>query len=186
VSSTPLNSSPAANADQTRWFTEEVHPHEPALRAYLRKKFPSMSDVDDVVQDSYVQLWKGWRSGHITSVKGYLFATARNTALKVFRRRRIISDTPVSQLPAWRILDQGNDGAEATDCRMQDELVTEAGARLPDRCREIFLLRVARGWSYAEIAREFGISEGTVRVQVARGLNRCRQYMRELGAMTDQ
>lgn len=39
----------AIDADHTRWFFEEVQPHEPKLRAYLRHRFPTLTDVDDIV-----------------------------------------------------------------------------------------------------------------------------------------
>jgi|GEM_PF-6457756 len=47
----------APKTDQARWFAEEVHPHESSLRAYLRGAFPSVRDVDDVVQESFLRIW---------------------------------------------------------------------------------------------------------------------------------
>jgi RNA polymerase sigma-70 factor (ECF subfamily) len=43
--------------DQARWFTEEVDPHRGALRAYVKRAFPGVRDVDDVVQDSLLRIW---------------------------------------------------------------------------------------------------------------------------------
>jgi RNA polymerase sigma-70 factor (ECF subfamily) len=145
-----------------------------------------MQDVDDVVQDSYLNLLKARPAGKIASVKAYLFTTARNAALKVFRKRRIISDIPVNELPDWRVFDGGQNVIEAANAHLQDALIAEAAAQLPDRCREIFKLRVARGLSHAEIAAQLSISEGTVRVQVARGLTRCVQYLRDQGITADK
>jgi RNA polymerase sigma-70 factor (ECF subfamily) len=144
-----------------------------------------MQDVDDVVQDCYLKLLKDRPAGKIEFVKAYLFTTARNAALKVFRKRRIISDTPVNELPDWRVLDGGQNVVETANAHLRDSLVAEAAAQLPDRCREVFQLRVARGLSYAEIAAQLGIAEATVRVQVARGLTRCVQHLRDRGVNTD-
>jgi DNA-directed RNA polymerase specialized sigma24 family protein len=74
-------------AERARWFTEEVNPHEAALRGYLHSAFPSL-DVDDVVQESYLKLLRARAAGRIASTKSYLFSIARNTALTVFQRRR--------------------------------------------------------------------------------------------------
>lgn len=172
--------------DQARWFAEEVHPHESALRAYLHSNFPGMQDVDDVVHDAYLNLLRARPVGKIASVKAYLFTTARNAALKVFRKRRIISDIPVNELPEWRVFDGGQNVIESANVHFQDALIAEAAAQLPDRCREIFMLRVARGLSHADIAAHFGICEGTVRVQVARSLARCVQYLRDHGVTADK
>ena len=34
-------------SEQALWFAEEVQPHEPALRAYLQARFPTLGDHDD-------------------------------------------------------------------------------------------------------------------------------------------
>ena len=52
----PNSESALVRADHARWFAEEVRPHEPALRAWLRRQYPNLADMDDVVQESYLQL----------------------------------------------------------------------------------------------------------------------------------
>jgi len=42
--------------EQARWFAEEIQPHEPLLRAYLQKQFPSLHGVADVVPESHLRL----------------------------------------------------------------------------------------------------------------------------------
>ena len=43
--------SPPDNAE--RWFHDAILPHEPMLRAWLRAKFPSLTDPDDLVQETF-------------------------------------------------------------------------------------------------------------------------------------
>lgn len=167
--------------DHARWFREEVQPHEAALRSFVRRRVPSIADVDDVVQDSYIKILQARPAGRIASVRGYLFTIARNTASKLFRKQKIFAPVPVSELPGWRVLDDTQDVAAAADKHLQDELIAEAIAELPTRCREILLLRVADGCSPAEIATRLGISESTVRTQLTRGLDRCTKWLRERG-----
>lgn len=161
-------------ADQARWFTEEVQPHEPALRSFLRSKFPTLHDIDDVLQDSYISILSAQAAGRIVSTKAYLFAIARNRALQSFRKRRLYSDLSLNQLPeAWLLAE---DAARAPD---RTHLISLLAARLPGRCREILLLRVVRGLSCAEIAARLGVSKATVRVQLVRGRARCAEALRE-------
>ena len=47
---------PPLDTEQSRWFALEVQPHEPALRAYLRSRFPLLQDFDDVIQETYTRL----------------------------------------------------------------------------------------------------------------------------------
>ena len=78
-------------------------------------------------------------------------------------------------------MEGGPNVAETANSHLQDALIADAIADLPARCREIFKLRVAGGLSHAEIAQQLGLSESTVRVQVARGLARCLRTLRERG-----
>jgi RNA polymerase sigma-70 factor (ECF subfamily) len=157
-----------------------VQQHEVALRGYLRSRFPSL-DVDDVVQESYLKLLRARAAGRIASTKAYLFSIARNTALTLFHRRRIYSDTPVSELPDWRVIDGGHNAAQAFVARERFELMSQAIAQLPDRCRDVMRLAVLRGCSNAEIAAALGLAENTVRVHLARGIKKCADFLRERG-----
>ena len=39
--------------DDARWFSTHVQPHDAALRAWLRGRFPALGDTDDVMQETY-------------------------------------------------------------------------------------------------------------------------------------
>lgn len=168
-------------ADRSQWFAEQVQPHEAALRSYLRGRVPFTADVDDVVQDSFLKILQAKPAGEILSVKAYLFTVARNTALKLFRKQKLYSPVPVSDLPAWRVLDGRQNVVETANAHSQDALIAEAIAELPARCREIILLRVADGFSPAEIAERLRLSESTVRTQLTRALDKCTTLLRERG-----
>ena len=183
VSPPPAAPDASSGGDHTRWFAEEVQPHEPALRAYLRRKYPACSDVDDVVQESFLKAFLARKRGRLTSVKGFLFHVARNAAVSFFRKRKFISVTPVNDLGGLRVLEGDADVVE-TVCS-QDELnvISEAIAELPDRCREIFMLRLMRGMDYGAIARQLAVSESTVRVHIARGMKKCGEFLRARGVI---
>lgn len=171
-----------AQSDDSRWFVEEVQPHEPLLRAYLHRAFPSLSDLDDVVQESHLQMLKAREKGSIkSSAKAYLFSVARNVAFGVFRARRRHPEIAVNEVPVASILEEARDGAEHASIQQEFGLAMEAIDRLPGRCREIVTLRAVRGLSHKEIAAKLELSEDTVRVQVARGMKKCAQYLRERG-----
>ena len=59
-----------SHTDQARWFAEEVQPHDAQLRAYLRGAFPTACDVDDVMQESYLRVWRVRATGPISSARG--------------------------------------------------------------------------------------------------------------------
>jgi RNA polymerase sigma-70 factor (ECF subfamily) len=167
--------------DDARWFADEVQPHEPALRAYLHRRFADVAEVDDLVQESYVRVFRARAAGPIRSAKAYLFATARHLALAVFRRPKIFAENPVTDPGLSRILEEGATIAEQVSTRQEIALLLEAIDALPTRCREIFILRKLQDLPQKEIAAKLGLSEQTVQVQVARGARKCAEFLRRHG-----
>lgn len=174
---------PPPDAEQSRWFSEEVHPHEPALRAYLRGSFPTLQDIDDLVQEAYARLLRARNAGEVGHPRAYLFATARNAALDLFRRGKIVSIEGIAEIEQLSVLDAGPDAAEQASHDQEIDLLRDAIGSLPSRCREILTLRRLHGRSHREIAQALGISEHTVNAQLAIGVLRCRQYLKAHGVL---
>lgn len=166
-----------ANSD---WLAGEMQRLEPAVRGYLRSHYPSI-DADDVVQESYLKILRARATTGIISVKAYFFSVARNTARTLFRRRQIYSPIAVNELPEQWVVDAGRDAAETTNVHLRHALVVQAIDQLPDRCRMVISLAALEGCSSAEIAVRLRISEVTVRVQLARGVKKCAEFMRAKG-----
>ena len=89
--------------DLDQWYREQVLVHERALRAYLRRAFPIVTDLDNVVQETFVRVLQARRTGAVENVRGYVFATARNLALGLMRRREIISIDSIAEIEALDI-----------------------------------------------------------------------------------
>lgn len=83
-----------AKADETRWFREEIRPHESDLRGFLRARFPTLTDVDDIVQETYIRLLHARASGKTGLNRAYLFVVARNTGLDLVRRQQCVPFEP--------------------------------------------------------------------------------------------
>ncbi len=180
MSPPPAESSPSG--EHARWFAEEVHPHDGNLKAYLRNSFPGMHDVDDVVQESYLRIWKAKATQPIRSTKAFLFQVARHLAFD-FARRKLRS--PVDSIPdiaALRVIDDRPGVAEAVSTHEEVALLARALDSLPARCRDVMVLRRIEGVSQKEIATQLGISELTVQTHVVHGLRRLKVYFREHGA----
>jgi RNA polymerase sigma-70 factor (ECF subfamily) len=168
---------PPCDSESSRWFDEQVHPHEPMLRAWLRSRFSHEDDIEDVVQEAYVRLLRAREAGRIASPKAFLFTVARNIALDRHRHRQVIGAEPLAENEALAVLEEG-DGIPETIARHQElEILTEAIQSLPDRCRQIFTLRKVYGLSQADIARQLGVSENTVSAQLTIGVKKCMEFM---------
>lgn len=170
---------PAQNI--SRWFAEEVQPHESSLRSYLRRVFPSLPDIDDFVQESYVRMIRAHRMGRVQCAKAFLFTTARNSALDFFRRRRVVKFENVADLTELGVSEDRPGVAESVSRQQELEVLSAAVRALPDRCRQVLTLRLLYGYSQKEIADHLRISEHTVKAQLAKGTRRCADYFAERG-----
>jgi RNA polymerase sigma-70 factor (ECF subfamily) len=152
------------------------------LRAYLHKKFPTLTDVDDVVQESYLRIMRAKIAGTLRSTRGFLFTTARNAAFDVFRRRRTVSLEDIVEIDRLPVLEDSRPGVAETISRDEEfDLLAEAIESLPRRCRQVLKLRKIYGLSHKEIAERLDISKHTVNVQVGKGVRRCAEYLQTRG-----
>lgn len=172
-----------SESEQARWFSEEVQPHEPALRAYLRARFPSLADQDDVVQESYSRLLRAHAAGRVRYARAFLFTTARNAALDFFRRRKANPVEEITSFSESRVLEERPDAAESLSQQQELEILADAVHALPERCRQVVMLRYLDGLAYKEIAAHLGISAETVKVHLAKGMRRCAEYFQEHGLL---
>ncbi len=170
-------------SDQARWFAEEVKLHEPILRGYLQKRFPSLPDHDDIVQEAYSRLLRAEGKGHLTSAKAFLFTVARNVAIDLLRRRHKAEHEPISDIESMPVLEEAPSVEEALEREQRRKNLIEAIASLPDRCREVLMLRHLDGLPYKEIAVRLEISPNTVKVHMAKGMRDLIAYFRARGLL---
>ncbi len=170
---------PPQNADHGRWFAEEVRPHEPGLRTWLRLRFPALQDIDDVIQDAYVRLFRAKSAGRVECAKSYLYSIARNAVLDRYRHERVVPMERMTENGELSVLEDERHGADAVCHDEELALLAEAIQTLPARCREILVLRKVHRLSQREIAQRLGLSENTVAAQASIGVRRCIAFFRE-------
>lgn len=174
---------PPTDPQLSQWFALEVQPHDAALRAYLRNRFPQISDPDDVVQETYTRLLREHAAGRVRHVRAFVFTAARNVALDSFRRRKIAAEDAVTHLPASDVVEPCPDAVHQLVHQEDLALLASALRTLPDRCRQVMLLRYLKGFSYKQIATLLQISPETVKTQLARGTARCAAHFARHGVI---
>lgn len=185
VNSPSPEPSSAAEPNATRWFAEQVHVHDGQLRSWLRGAYPSARDVDDIVQESYLRIWKARAIRPIASTKAFLFTVAKRVALDVLRRDRASPVMAVPDLPALPVTMDAANAAEAACTTEEIAMLADALDSLQPRCRQIIVLRKFQNIPQKEVARQLGISEITVQEQVYRGLRRMEATLRKRGVIRD-
>ena len=169
------------DSDNARWFAEEVLPHDPALRGYLRGSFTAVRDVEDVVQESYLRIWRTRAAQPIRSARGFLFRIARNLALDTVRHAQASPIDALGSLDGLSVVEEGLTAADSLTREERSRLVGQALASLPTRCREVVFLHKIKGFSQKDVADQLGLSEKTVANHVGLGVKRCEQFFRDRG-----
>ncbi len=121
----------------------------------------------DVAQEVFTLAWTAlqqWKGGG--QVFSWLYRTTLN--LVSHRRRRLARNIPVVSCQAASPRPDNGDLAAA---------VKEALDGLPERQREVFILRHEAGLPLAEIGRRLGLAEGTVKIHLHRALAALRDLL---------
>ncbi len=170
-------------SEQARWFIEQIQPHEAVLRAYLSRRFPSLTDHDDLVQETYVKVLRAKENGYLTHVKGFLFAAARNAALDRFRRQQKHPQEELTVLEDTHALEESPGVVDVLERRHRLDALHLAICSLPERCQQVMRMRYVNGCDVKEIAELIGISEFTVKGHLVKGIKDCTLYFVRHGLM---
>lgn len=157
-------------------FHAMVETHREPLCLYVLGFVRHLALAEELVQDVFLGVWsrrERWTAPG--GVRAYLYAAARNRALNHLRHERTARRAAES---GELVPDEGPPHADAaTHERELATAVSTAVAALPGRCRDVFLLQRRRGLTYAQIARELGVSVKTVETQMSRALRSLRRAL---------
>jgi RNA polymerase sigma-70 factor (sigma-E family) len=145
-----------------------VSQHRRALRlAYVLTADRALAE--EVVADVFVSMYPHWKRGRVDDVGAYVRRAVVNRVNSAFRRRAVRRNTA---MPAPRT------SADAADVGVDDrDAVHRALLALPVGQRAAVALRYLDDLSEAEAAQVLGVSVGTVKSQVSRGLMRLRELL---------
>jgi RNA polymerase sigma-70 factor (ECF subfamily) len=153
----------AADGD-VRAFEVLVRRYSRLMHVYSRSILGSNSDVDDVVQESFVVAWQQLADlENPAAVRGWLMRIVGRRSLDHLRRRRPSAVVDDEQLAA-----HGASPVETAESKGFEQAVENALARLPVDQQRCWVLKTVGELSYREIARELELPESTVRGLLAR------------------
>jgi len=148
-------------------FGELVQRHQRAVYGIVSRMISDRDDVDDIVQDIFVQAFKS-----IPGFKGdaafgtWVYRIAVNTTIKHMRkakiRRAASIDDPETPLADSLVSANGDGPEDAAEKMERDRAVRRAVESLPEKHRAVVALHYFQNFSCDEIAKITGCSVGTV------------------------
>jgi RNA polymerase sigma-70 factor, ECF subfamily len=161
----------ARNGDRAA-FGRLYYRYARMVHGVLLAKVP-VCHVDDLVQDVFLLALRRLSTLRESGSFGaWLAAIARNLANDYHRR-----SVPEDQLEDDAFdndIERGNSGNIMGDQQSQAFAVLDAVRSLPDAYREILILRLVEGMTGPEIAARTGLTHGSVRVNLHRGMQQLR------------
>ncbi|MBN8800660.1 MAG: RNA polymerase sigma factor [Stenotrophomonas acidaminiphila] len=168
-----------AKAGDRAAFGQLVEEHYDFIFRTACKWTGRKSDAEDIAQDCMERLIR-YREHPHAELKLLLYRIARNRLADRGRSPHAAPHLPLAEqdLPSEAPFSTPGPLRQAESGQMLNAL-RQALLKLPERCREVYLLNRITGMSYSQIARHRGITAKTVEKHVARALQGLR---RELGA----
>jgi RNA polymerase sigma factor (sigma-70 family) len=168
---------------RSRVFNQFLEQHYPILVGYLNKRVGSRDDAQDVAQESVSRLMR--YAHHPPEVlKPLLFRIALNV-MSDSRRRGVGAfmsshgdmDAAIEEMPSDELSPD-----EHAQHQQELSLARNAILRLPDHCKQIYLLNRMDNLSYPQIAKRYGISVKAIEKQMSKALTLINRHLTSHGA----
>ncbi|HOG06165.1 MAG TPA: RNA polymerase sigma-70 factor [Paludibacter sp.] len=150
------------------------------LYAYALKITKSTSDANEIVQDTFVNLWTHRENIEPSdSLQAYLFTITKNVILNKFRK---LINSPVF-VNYVEYLNEENIASEEISEKLEFEefqrKLEDAKTTLSATQVKVFELRKELGYNNAEVAKQLNLSEQTVKNQLSLALKKLRTKLAE-------
>ena len=178
-------------------ITAAVAAQGPRLRAFVRRQVADLSQVEDIVQDTFVQLVSAYRLMEpVEHLAAWLRRVARNRIIDRFRQQSRTdslndpwySDDVAAEsgvLAAWLVpLAAGPEASYVRDV-LAEELVA-ALDELPVEQRAVFVAHEIEGRSFKDLAAEMGVGVNTLLGRKHAAVRYLRQRLRDIRTEFDQ
>lgn len=162
---------------------DEILPLEAELEQFLRRRWRATDDVPDLRQEVLTRVYRYALDTRPANPRAFLYRTARNLLIDKIRQQSVISMDLVMDFEALNVCSDDADPFDTTSARQELQMLQDALEHLPERTRNILVLRRVHGLSQRETAKKLNISEPTVERHISRGTRQLADYFRQQGVV---
>lgn len=161
----------AAAATRDRALLDEfAREYERPLTRFFMRRVTSAADVPDLLQEVFLRLSAMADPGRIEHRDRFIFVTAANVLRDRVRRETVRARDRHDPIDDYSL--PGSDFAPDRVLESKQAAATLRAAllELPERTRDVFVLRVLEGMRMADVARAIGVSTRAAEKHQARAL----------------
>ena len=143
------------------------------LYAYALGFVKEREPAEDIIQDAFVYFWNNReRIRYTGSVYAYLQRAVRNACIN-YREHEKVEHRYEQEI--LHTEEEAFDWQEVESVKEMRQKLLDAIDRLPEKCRQIFMMSCVDGLKYREIASRMDISENTVKTQIKLAYKKLRE-----------
>lgn len=153
---------------------------------FAREYVHSESDAENIIQDVFLHLYERRDlMDAYTNLTAYLFTSIKNRCLDYLRKWVLEQETAQGVQDEFEMeLRMKYDSLEIFNTQFSDEidigeLLDNALQKLPERCRNIFIMNKLEGKKQKEIAEELNLSINTVESQMGIAYKKLREELKD-------
>ena len=150
------------------------------LLNYAGRILKDVEAANDVVQECFCRLYERRRElRKELQVRPYLYKSVYNACMDAIKHQKVESNYINQELLDF-YFSKVVETPEAEQALLDEDLkgaIQDAINKLPERCREIFVLSKVDGLSNKQIAEQLNIAETTVKTQVQRAYRMLRERL---------
>jgi len=145
-----------------------------SLCVFARQYIYDNDKVKDIVHDVFINIWeKGELYEAEALVKGYLFTSVKNRCFNYLRDNKKFNKEGDEAFNYDGSLQYHNQ----TEYKELETIIKTEIDKLPDKCKEVFILSRYEELKYAEIAERLDISVKTVEAHISKALKILRENL---------
>ncbi|MXX55922.1 MAG: sigma-70 family RNA polymerase sigma factor [Gemmatimonadetes bacterium] len=147
----------------------------PRIQVAIRPYALDDDDVNDILQECWIRILNRLDSFRRDgSFAAWAITVSKNVARKAWRKRKRVEAAAALLKHGSQTADHVPDPEEVLSLQLQRRILSEALARLPDRERDVVVLRLLEGRSAADTAAALGMSVRAARAALDRAMHRLR------------
>ncbi len=159
-------------------FDSLINNYRNKLFGYLLRLCKDIDTAEDIFQETMIKAWRGLKKyNEKNKFSSWLFSIAHNTAIDNIRKsKRVIENYNSAELEKT---DENVDLQKEYEEKEMKNVINSIVEKLPDKQKQVFLLRQHGGIKFSEIAEILNEPLNTVLSHMSYAVKRIKKELRE-------